>query len=177
VVNDILAAGRWRTEKCWACKHRSHINVLEAEAGHAVLNIASHTLRGKRFATVLDSRVAKGALAKGRSSSKSLQRVCRKAGVLQVAADLYPGWVFGPTRLNVADDPTRDADLRGRALLSFLASFDIHDLQKIHNVALSKPVANFVRLVLLILIFRVGDQSSLKLEFLDLWKSIGRAMK
>jgi len=152
LINDVLATGSWSEERVWEWKTASHINVLEGNAGYGILGIAAQSLRSCRFACILDSRVAKGALAKGRSSAVSLQRVCKKAGVLQIAADLYPGWCFGPTRLNVADDPTRDARIRAPSSFSIIHGFEDYDLQRIHSLALSRPAANLLRLVLLCLL-------------------------
>ena len=152
LINDVLATGSWSEERVWGWKTASHINVLEGNAGHGILGIAAQDLRSCRFACILDSRVAKGALAKGRSSAVSLQRVCKKAGALQLAADLYPGWCFGPTRLNVADDPTRDVRIRAPSSFSLIHGFGNHDLQRIHSLALSRPAANLLRLVLLYLL-------------------------
>lgn len=59
VVNDLLLTSSWKVRKVWGWKRESHINVLEAHGGSGVLGL-------------LDSRVAKGALAKGRSSSNGL---------------------------------------------------------------------------------------------------------
>ena len=64
------------------------------------------------FLSFLDSSVARGALGKGRSTSRLLKPLLRRACVLQVCFDLYPVWPFCPTRHNVADDPTRDVKRR-----------------------------------------------------------------
>ena len=85
IVNDILASAGWSLEKAWHWRRKSHINVLESSAGHAILQTVADRERSVRFACDLDSRVAKCALAKGRSPSSSLQAVCN------------PGWCFGPT--------------------------------------------------------------------------------
>ena len=111
-ANDVLLTAPWRTTKAWRWRSKKHINVLEAEAALAVLN--SEALRGgdTRFCLILDSSVARGALAKGRSSARLLGPALRRSAALQVAAGLYPGFVYGPTRLNVSDDPSRAKMLR-----------------------------------------------------------------
>ena len=60
-----------------------------------------------RVASFLDSAVCRGALSKGRSSSKALQPGLRRVCAVSVAA-FYPAWTSPPTRLNCADDPTRE---------------------------------------------------------------------
>ena len=165
LVNDVLAANKWETEKCWSWACKSHINVLEARAGHGILHGASWSLRSSCFACILDSRVAKGALSKGRSSARGLQRICKRAGPLQLVADLYPGWCFGPTRLNTADDPTRDQKVRAPVASSLSQAFGTEDLQKLHSVTFSRPAANFLRLTLLVLVFQSTEASFGMCEF------------
>ena len=151
VVNDILSASDWKQqEKCWSWKRRSHINVLEGHAGLATLTAASKGLRDTRFVGLLDSRVAKGALAKGRSASRALQAVCRRSLALQVAFGLYPGWCFAPTRLNVADDPTRRVRLRRKSDCSILTGCSDREVQALHATQLKRFAANWVRLVILL---------------------------
>ena len=50
--------------------------------------------------------------AKGRTTSHVLQPGLYRAAAITVGAGLYPAFGFAPTRLNIADDPTRDAPLR-----------------------------------------------------------------
>ena len=101
-----------------------------------------------RFGHLVDSVVARGALSKGRSPSRALQPLTRKAGAVCVACDLYPAWGYTPTRLNVADDPTRDRPLRGPAektLFDFgLSSLSLRDFS---GGGLKRYAANWARLV------------------------------
>ena len=89
VVNDILVSKEWRTTSVWSWKkkERRHINVLQAAAGIGALEDAICRWEDHRINCCIDSRVAKGALAKGRSSAFSLQPSCKRAG-----ADLR--WAF-----------------------------------------------------------------------------------
>ena len=155
VVNDVLAASHWSYEKTWSWKKKSHINVLEASAGFAVIKHVATTKMHTRFNSLLDSRVAKGALAKGRSTARGLQRICKVAACYQLCADVYPGWSFAPTRLNVADDPTRDAPLRKPASCGFSSQLGLRCLQELHSVPLTRYAryaSNWVRLVILALL-------------------------
>ena len=69
---------------------------LRVMRGLAVLATVAETTRDARFVRLMDSRVAKGALAKGRSASRALQLVCGRSAALQIAYGLFPGWCFAP---------------------------------------------------------------------------------
>ena len=56
---------------------------------------------------ILDSKVARSVLAKGRSSSRRLNRLCRRLMGLVVAADLYPLVLWSISRWNFADKSSR----------------------------------------------------------------------
>ena len=150
VINDLLIANEWVQEKCWCWKKKSHINVLESRGGLAVLDMVARRYGNVRFNTLLDSRVANRSLAKGRSTSTGLQRACKRSAALQLAAGLYPGWGFAPTRLNVADDPTRGWKVRAPSSAPFIRFFGAHDIQKLHAPGLVRWAANWARLAILI---------------------------
>ena len=152
VVNDLLQTASWKEEKSWYWKRKSHINVLEAHSGIGVLTTAAEKQPDSRFLGLLDSRVAKGALAKGRSSSLGLQRACKRSAAIQVCFGLYPGWSFAPTRLNVAYDPTRRVRLRQSSGQSLIPHLDKSQLQLMHSKHLSRWAANWIRLYLLLLV-------------------------
>ena len=158
VLNDVLASHGWKTEKCWRWTRNSHINVVEGHSALALLSCADSKMRDSRFLGVLDSRVAKGALAKGTGSFS------RRAASI---AGLYPGWGFAPTRLNVADDPTRHARIREKARHSVLSHLSGRDIQVLHASQLKRFAANWVRLTLLLsFLSRVEATSSWTLDFL-----------
>lgn len=62
---------------------------------------------------------------------------------------LYPAWGFSPTRLNTADDPTRDAEIRRPSPYSIFRRADV-DFSRLHAVQLRRPYANWIRLLLLV---------------------------
>ena len=68
---------------------------------------ACHGLRHLRQLLLLDSRVAIGAVGKGRSASLILNPVLREMLPEILAKDVYFGFLFGPSRLNPADGPSR----------------------------------------------------------------------
>ena len=160
VTNDILTSCTWKREKAWRWSRKSHINVLESHAGVATLDIAARTSPDSRFINLVDSQVAKGALAKGRSTSTGLQATCKRSAAIQLAAGLYPGWTYAPTRLNVADDPTRHAVIRSPCSRSFLGVVELTVLQRWHSVSLRRHAANWCRLVILLNAFGLSDASA-----------------
>ncbi|CAE7864492.1 unnamed protein product [Symbiodinium microadriaticum] len=112
VVNDLLSAAFWETEAAWRWRVGAHINVLETQAAvRAVRHVVS---RGgdRKALLLLDSSVARGAIAKGRSSSRLLRPVLLRMCATLAGGGVYLGLAHAPTRLNVADDPTRSVPLR-----------------------------------------------------------------
>jgi len=150
LTNDVLSSGAWRTERVWSWREKSHINVLEAKSACEIVKKAAVDYTSCRVVALLDSRVAKGALAKGRSTAVGLQKVCRRSAALQIAADLHMGWLFAPTRLNCADDPTRDVTLRRSSYFSILDFMNQRELQALHSQTWSRPWANWIRLAVLL---------------------------
>lgn len=77
-----------------------------------------------------------------------MQPGLKRACAWCIGFDLYPAWPFSPTRLNVADDPTRGCDARAPC---------IHSLSKVDGFigvasslsGLRRFAANWVRLTLL----------------------------
>ena len=66
---------------------------------------------------------------------------------------------FAPTRLNTADDPTRDADLRESCDSSCISHLQPNVVQKLHALQVSRPTAGWIRLVLLLGFLPVSDAS------------------
>ena len=150
VLNDLLMTGDWKIDLQWFWASSSHINILESHAFLGLLRMLIREGGDLRFSALLDSRVAKCAHAKGRSSSRALMPSLRKAAALQVGGGLYASFGFAPTRLNTADDPTRDTPLRESSSLSCLTDLPVHVIQKVHSSQLSRPTAGWVRLCLLL---------------------------
>ena len=149
LVNDAAISLPWSVDTSWTFRRESHINILEESA---LLRLAQRLLKLKyptRVVALVDSNVVRGATAKGRSSSLGLSTILRRFNSLCVAAGLYVHTPFCPTRLNVADDPTRDVMLRepssGLHLedLSRDVLFDLGTTPKLRRWA-----SNWLRLVL-----------------------------
>ena len=65
----------------------------------------------KRVLVISDSMVAIGALAKGRSPSWPILRLCRMAAAVQLATGIRPYWRWIQSKRNHADGPSRDFPL------------------------------------------------------------------
>ena len=64
----------------------------------------------------MDSQVAISVAAKGRSSSKALNRVIKRINSFCLAADIHPFFVYVRSKLNPADAPSRIARAPTRAI-------------------------------------------------------------
>ena len=95
--------GTWNTER--------HIN--EQELIGVILGVRWLARQprlcsaGRRVVVLCDSRVAVGALAKGRSSSRKLLPLLRRFSGLVFASRLQVAFVWVPTDCNPADGPSR----------------------------------------------------------------------
>lgn len=135
---------------CNGFGQRSLISTFES---HAYLALPRYHVRNGgdiRFTALLDSRVAKCSHTKGKSSSKDLMPSLRKGAALQICGGLYPSFGFAPTRLNTADDPTRDAKFRESCALSCIKDLDPFVRQRLHSLQFSRPTAGWIRLCLLL---------------------------
>ena len=154
VLNDILDTASWSVVQVFPWHGRAHINVLEL----AVIGVLERRLAleapDSRFITLADSCVAKAAAAKGRSTSVALTPGLRRACSLQIAYGLYPGYGFAPTRLNIADDPTRLVDLRRAAGFPLHRHLSVPALHNLGRLRLRRSLASWVRLCLAILLSR-----------------------
>ena len=169
IVNDLLVAKTWSVASSWSWARKSHINVLEANAGVAVLAKIAKTKHHVRSNCLLDSAVAKGALAKGRSTSSGLQSACKRATAIQAVCEIYPGWNFAPTRLNVADDPTRAVKVRTAAGRSIVDHLTQTEMQKLHAPGLARWSSNWARLSILLIILSSSVANGEPCDFTSTW--------
>lgn len=148
-ANDVMSTSKWSVVRAWFWKRMHHINVLElTSAVSSTLRSVSLCQSSVRFVSFLDFSVCRDALAKGRSASYALQPGLRRAGAWCIGFDLYPAWPFSPTRLNVADDPTRGSETRPASVNS-ISTVDgfVHVASSLSG--LRRFAANWVRLTLL----------------------------
>ena len=110
----------------------------------------------------VDSQVAKSAAAKGRSSSRSLGFALMRSSALQVAFGLFVAYGFAPTRLNIADDPTRFVDLRAPSSRRLFESLPAPVWHAVSAVRMRRPVASWARLFLLVAFDSPSDKAFLE---------------
>ena len=170
LVNDLLRSFTWEVERDWFFKTKVHINLLETSV---VVSLTKQLLvesPGFRLCVLLDSAVAKGALAKGRSSSRGLQPLLQKAAACQLAGNLYLSHSYAPTKLNVADDPTREQDLREPSRFKLLDFLECSEMRELHWKLATRPTANWIRLTAFLVILRPAEAShGIHLDILPSW--------
>eukprot|EP00435_Cladocopium_sp_Y103_P068180 s1247_g31.t1 len=164
VCNDVMQTSKWETVRAWFWKKPSHINVLELASAVSCLGSVASDHSSVRFANFLDSAVCRGALAKGRSASHALQPGLKRAAAWCVCFDLYPAWPFSPTRLNAADDPTRDVVPREPHGLSLVKLAGREVLGSVAN-GLRRFPTNWTRLVILLLCTQSSEAISVNAGF------------
>ena len=149
VLNDILSQPGWEVLKEWKWARGAHINILESRSLVALMKHLCVSGGDCRFSTLLDSRVAKGAHAKGRSSAVALRPSLLRGCSYAIAGNLHPAYGFAPTRLNTADAPTRDRPLPKASTASILDHLSTQEVASLHSLQFSRAVAGWVRLTLL----------------------------
>ena len=102
-------AWAWKVLQAYPWSTSQHINVLELFAFLNFMRTAARDLSysGLRFFHILDSRVSACVTAKGRPSSRVLNRVLRSLVSIQLALDIYPLTLWTIFASNFADTPSR----------------------------------------------------------------------
>ena len=102
-------AWQWESVQSYAWSQTQHINVLEFTAFLNYIRSITRSTRvhSHRLFHVLDSRVCSCIIAKGRSSSRLLNRLCRRFTGFALASDLYvlPLWTI--SKWNFSDAASR----------------------------------------------------------------------
>jgi hypothetical protein len=110
----LLARGLHYSER-WRLKVAvpTHINVLEMKSFLREERLISYKQKHVRCLFGLDSQVCLGALCKGRAGSITLNREMRRNVPHILGSDLYSLFMYFPSAVNRADDPTRHSIPRG----------------------------------------------------------------
>jgi hypothetical protein len=99
----------WHEVLAYAWKEERHINEGEVSAFNVMLkrrakNPAKHVLR---YLAVLDSMVTRGAVSKGRSPSRALNRLLKQTAAYALGSDQYPLAAWTISQWNFADGASR----------------------------------------------------------------------
>ena len=92
--------------------NRRHINLLELESVLEVERRLAMRLSDARYLCGADSQVTLAVLCKGRSSSPKINELLQGSLPTMLGAGLVGNYGFVPSLSNVADDPTRQAEVR-----------------------------------------------------------------
>jgi hypothetical protein len=107
----------WKELLSYHWENEQHINILEVTAFLVYLRHQARQgcKRSSKWLRIVDSRVTAGVLAKGRSSSFRLNRLCKQIMALCVFGDMCPmvlwtisGWNFADRASNKGALPNQD---------------------------------------------------------------------
>ena len=104
-----LAFGNAKKKKI---RRRTHINLDEMKAALTAEREAAENCPNQRQVIASDSQVVLGAVVKGRSSARSLNKLLRSQLPFLLGYNNFTAWHYVNTRDNPADDPTRDHAVR-----------------------------------------------------------------
>ena len=147
-----MLCSKWSLVKQWTFRRNSHINILEESSLLKLCSLLAREGAPRTISVLVDSNVVRCATSKGRTSSLGLGSILRRVAAQVDAAGLYINIPFCPTRLNAADDPTRDREIRAPVEISICNDvtrqelFDLASLPKLRRRA-----SNWARLVILCL--------------------------
>ena len=163
LVNEVMQSSDWKESSVWSFKKQSHINILEEAALYRLVCRIAKRGKSIRSIAITDSNVVKCATSKGRTSSKGLGPVLRKLCSLVLAAGIYLNVAYIPTRLNAADDPTRDHPVRRPIRGMALATWTSEDLFKLSSLGrFRRWSSDWLRLCIMLMgpsFLYIGDRS------------------
>ena len=113
VLAASIASWQWRVTAAYELEI-DHINAQELRVfvSLVVRRCRAAANAGQRLVALLDNQAASGAAAKGRSSSRRMNRLLRRLAAFLMAADLYIAPLYIPSAVNPADPPSRRQSLR-----------------------------------------------------------------
>ena len=127
----------------------------------------------RRFTALMDSRVAKRAIAKGRSAARALRPTLLRACSYDIAGNLHRSFGFAPTRLNTADAPTREKLLSMQWSCSILDFCSLGQPVTIHSHQFSRAAAGWIRLYILVAVCLCPGGICVALKKIDLSGGLG----
>ena len=152
LVNSVVKSAPWKLRKVWSFPRQVHINILEMKVVQQLCLQLGFETASKKITILVDSNVIRCAVSKGRSASLALTNVLVKLDAICIACDFILVVCFCPTRLNVADDPTRDQPLRSPTQGVCQGAWKPEDLFKLATLPrLKRWASNWVCLVVLLI--------------------------
>ena len=144
-VTELSEALRFRLAYKWQFRVPRHINTLETTVFKSLCKHCCILLPDSRIPVLLDSKVALGATAHGRSSSPGLSHVLRTTLPYVIGGGLYMCGMYVPTDVHRADDPTRNRSVRppSRAPPAWLVEAERGDFGRFDYVAQADALAPF----------------------------------
>ena len=114
-LGELVRSLPWELPNTYMFQRVEHITIQQPQAlTTEVVRLGRAGEHSIRFVAVLDSRVAVGAIAKGRSSSRHLNAALQKLCVASLAFDISVTLLWVDTHSNPADAPSRGVDLPRR---------------------------------------------------------------
>lgn len=113
-VDELVQDCQFKPVFCYPLPAGEHINIKELRAVRTLVRFLARNpkMHALRQVVLLDSAVVLGALAKGRSRSRRINRLLRSMLPDMLFCDIYLGCLHVSTKYNVADDPTRHRPVR-----------------------------------------------------------------
>ena len=107
----------WQEKLSYPWKQEDHINELELQAFIVMVRrrVRKASRHHSRYLHIVDSAVTRGAVAKGRSTSRRLNRLLRKVAAMTLAADVYPLTAWTISRWNFADLASRRMEVKQKS--------------------------------------------------------------
>ena len=107
-LEKLMLAHTWNTTHSCSFGHKQHINILEMKMVKTELkDLVRHEEQAQRCVVLCDSRVVCGAYAKGRSSSKQLNRILRSMVGWSIAGQKSLHLLWVQSSANPSDHPSR----------------------------------------------------------------------
>eukprot|EP00438_Fugacium_kawagutii_P007238 Skav211558 [mRNA] locus=scaffold2228:116375:121024:+ [translate_table: standard] len=113
---DVIRSQTFHERRRARVRAGNHINISELEAALDAEQTLALNYANKRFLLASDSQVVLGALLKGRSASRCLNRRLQRHLPFILGQNCYTTFQYVNTLDNPADDPTRCRTVRGPAI-------------------------------------------------------------
>jgi hypothetical protein len=104
-----LSKSRFSTVISAKTRFRGHPGLLEAQAVRLAVEWVARAVDrvGHRVVLLIDAKAVLGAVAKGRSSARTIKRIVARISALVLATDITLHLLYVPTEWNPADAPSR----------------------------------------------------------------------